>query len=436
MKVILSVFLLVSCCTSAQTMDTTLFQTYLKANSEVLDTGGTKPIGMFDAGFYKNDLFLFGENHGSSLPLSADPVMFKQLYHRAGVRHYVAEVDDTKAWMLNNYLRDGNEQWLTRVFASWVKDTAQWASQENYKRYALLRAFYQSLPAGKKFVVLGIDVIQDYRLLKEQVLFYQRKRKSAVHLPMLDSLVALTDTITYAYRKQLGAYCRGMLQHMSLHTREYQRGMGGDFATFRHMITSFSFPGSGMYRDSIMYRNFADIVDTYQLSGKKLYGFMGFYHTLQVSYDGRLPFAAYLQQGKTGFSGKTVSIQMFAINSMVMLPLMGQLKQMMPASYIAELRKESPYFPASEKYIPYPLSNDGVMMNVPGIQNLKSVTQPNTTTLLRLNGAGSPYNSSRQLMETTGFQTLKPGNAEAVTTAAFQYVLLFRNSRAALPLIP
>ncbi len=419
---------------TAQVTDSAVYQTYLKNNMEVLDTGKELPVQLFDAAFYKNQLFLFGENHGSSLPLAADPLLFKQLHKKAGVRYYIAEVDDTKAWMLTNFLKDGNEQWLKKVFASWVADTAQWASKENYNRYKALQSFYSSLPAKDKFTIIGIDVVQDYSLLKEQIQFYRSGKNAAAIKFLTDSLAAITDTISFTHRKQLGAYCRRLVQYISTNEKQYRQALGSNFTAFRHTVTSFSFLGAGMYRDSIMYCNFQNLTSAYKLAGKKLYGFMGFYHTLQVSYDGRPPFAAHLQQGNTSFSGKTVSIQMFAIGSTVMLPFMGQLKQMMPSGFVNKLRQDNPYFPATQKYIPYTLSNDEAMMKVAGINNLKAVSAANTVTLFRLNNTGSPYHTSRQLMEVTGFQTLKPTSAASATTAAFQYVLLFRGSRAALPI--
>ncbi len=434
MKQLFLPLLFINLTAAAQVIDSAVYQASLKNNMEVLDIEKQAPVKMFDAAFYNNQLFLFGENHGSSLPLAADILLFKQLHQKAGVRYYIAEVDDTKAWMLNNYLKDGNEQWLKKIFASWVADTAQWASRENYNRYKALQSLYASLPAKEKFTIIGIDVVQDYHLLKEQMAFYTGSKKTTARLPLMDSLTAMADTISYASRKQLGAFCRRMLENMQLDERIYQQAMGSSFGAFRHTVTSFSFLGAGMYRDSIMYRNFKSITATQKLAGKKLYGFLGFYHTLQVSYDGRPPFAAHLQHGNTSFSGKTVSIQMFAISSATMLPFMGQLKQMMPASYIAKLRQDHPYFPDTKKYIPYILSNDESMMKVAGINNLKAVSAANTVSLFRLNGIGSPYHTSRQLMEVSGFQTLRPTHAEAVTTAAFQYALLFRDSRAALPL--
>ncbi len=74
---------------------------------------------LFDEAFYRNQFFLFGENHGSSQLQLYDLALLEHLHERAGVNYYIAEVDFTKAWMLNNYLSDGDTGWLDKVFASW-----------------------------------------------------------------------------------------------------------------------------------------------------------------------------------------------------------------------------------------------------------------------------------------------------------------------------
>jgi hypothetical protein len=418
---------------AAQVTDSAACQAYLKKNMEVLDAEKQLPVKLFDATFFTNQLFLFGENHGAAMPLATDLLLFKQLHQKAGVRYYIAEVDDTKAWMLNNYLQTGNGLWLKKVFASWIADTAQWASKENEARYMGLRSFYQQLPAKDKFTILGVDVVQDYSLLKEHIQFYRSGKNTAAVKLLTDSLLSITDTITFAYRKQLGAYCRRLVQYISADEKQYRQAFGSYFTAFRHTVASLSFLGAGMYRDSIMFRNFQSLAVKYPLADKKMYGFLGYYHTLQISYDGRPPFAAHLQAG-SALRDKIVSIQMQTIDCTSMLPYMAQLRQMMPASFVNKLRQDNPYFPVTEKYIPFKLSNDDAMMKVAGINNLKAVSAPNTATIFRLNNTGSPYNAGRQLMETTGFQTLKPTSEAAVTTQAFQYVLLYRNSKAALPI--
>jgi hypothetical protein len=54
---------------AAQVADSFVYRAYLQKNSEILAVEKQAPIQLFDAGFYKNSLFLFGENHGSAVPV-------------------------------------------------------------------------------------------------------------------------------------------------------------------------------------------------------------------------------------------------------------------------------------------------------------------------------------------------------------------------------
>ena len=431
---LLLAFIAGNCCCKAQTADTTVLYSYLRANMQEITLSSDEAIPVFDHSFYNNTLFLFGENHGSANPQLFDILLFKQLYKNAGVRNYIAEMDATKAWLLNKYLRDGNEEYLKKVFSSWIADTAQWANTSNYKKFQALHLFYQSLPASQKFTILGIDAIQDYGLLKEYTHFFADGEKEKPIQLYLDSLQRITDTISYKGRAGLGNFARRLLRQFENNKKNYSKALAGKTKAFQHFITSLSFSGAGMYRDSVMYRNMQSIVNTFGLQQKKMYGFLGFYHCLQAGYEKSVPFAAALEKYMPAFSGKIISIQMLALQSKTLLPYMAQVKQMMPPAYADKLRKENPDFGQSVKYIPYDLSNDNGMMKVDGIQLLKTVTKPATTTLFRLNNINTPFSTGKLLAEVTGFQTLKFTNPDGNTLQAFQYIILFRDSKAAIPI--
>ena len=150
-------FLLFSTFTFSQTD----VATYLSKNKNAIQLNDAEKFNFLTPDFYDNQIYLFGENHGSSQPHDIDFLLFKHLYQKQNVRHYIAEVDQIKAWMLNNFLKDGNENWLTKVFKSWKAEGAQWANQSNWNKYKKLHAFYKSLSQNEKFEIIGIDVIQD-----------------------------------------------------------------------------------------------------------------------------------------------------------------------------------------------------------------------------------------------------------------------------------
>lgn len=396
------------------------FKQYLSKNNEVLNLEAESKINMFNTEFYKNSVFLFGENHGASEPHKVDLMLFKQLYREANVRYYIAEIDAAKAWMLNKYLEDGNENWLKKIFKSWVNESAQWANKSNHAKYQRLREFYLSLPAKKRFKIIGIDTVQDYDLLKES---FRSLIPTKVKDEALKDLITMIDTVSQKGRKALGAKAR----EISTNQKSYS-------ADLQYFIKSLGCLGAGMYRDSIMYRNFDNYVSINQLTNQKFYGFLGFFHCLQAGYEKIRPFAAQLQLNKTAFSNQIISLQMFALNTQVLLPYNEQLKKMMPVSYVEKLRKDNPDFPYSEKYVPYELSNDSPMMKASGIEYFKENSTPNSITIFNLNTAESPFKTTKTIAEITGFQTIKFTNPNTVTTDAFQYVILFRNAKAGLPL--
>jgi hypothetical protein len=401
---------------------------YLNQNKEVVNIENDSEIAIFDADFYKNKLFLFGENHGSSNPHLFDVKLFKQLYYKASLRNYIAEVDLTKAWMLNNYLKDGNEEWLKKVFKSWVEESSQWASKSNYAKFQNLHKFYQELPKNQKFTIIGIDVVQDYSLLKEYVNFLISNKKNLT--AELTSFVQMSDTITYAGRRKIGAFSREKLVKMI----DYEGISKKNIPQFKSLITSLSYVGAGMMRDSIMYKNLKSQIEIFGLETEKLYGFLGYYHCLQVSYEKSMPFAALLNKHEENFKKNIVSMQMMCIQSKVLLPYIDQVKKMMPQSYADKLRNEDPDFKNSKKYIPYEMSNDNSMMKIDGIEFLKSASEANSTTIFKLNAANSPFTKSKLLGEVTGFQTIRFTDKNTSTFEAFQYIVLFRNSKAGLPI--
>ena len=419
-------FLMVSSCAYSQSNEIA----YLSKNKQEIKLAEQEKFEIFDNEFYKNQIFLFGENHGSANPQELDFLFFKHLYKKEKVRHYIAEIDHIKAWMLNNYLKDGNKNWLKKIFKSWISESAQWANKSNWEKYKKLHQFYKTLPESEKFIIIGIDVIQDYSLLNEYVTHIFGNKTSKINL--INQFVATSDTIKYKNRKAIGDLAR-KIQVDIKENNLYKIELKDNFKSFDLLVKNAGYIGNKMYRDSIMYRTFDDIASSLELKNKKFYGFLGFYHCLQNSYEKSYPFASHLK--KNVAYNKVVSLQMLALNSKVLLPLNDQLKKMMPATYIDQLRKDNPDFPITEKYIPFELSNDNPMMAMDGIEDLKINSNPNSITIFKLNTANSPFINSKKLAEVTGFQTLKMSDSKHNTLDAFQYVVLFRNSPAGMPIL-
>ncbi len=379
--------------------------------------------------FLNNQLFLFGENHGAAQPHEIDFELFKALYKKANVRHYIAEFDPIKAWMLNNFLEDGNIKWLKNVFKSFIADGLQWANESNMEKYKKLLQFYKTLPKKEKFTIIGIDAIQDYSLVNDYFKYLYKNKNSKID--EINKLISIADTIQYTNRKTLAILAR-KINTDSLLVNLLKKELKAKFSSFELFLKNAGYVANKMSRDSIMFKTFEDIVLSKNLSDKKMYGFLGFFHTLQTSYEKTNPFGAILKN--TSLIKKIVSFQMLAIDCKVLLPFNEQIKAMMPPAYVTKLRKDNPGFPKTEKYIPYSLSNDNSLMKVDGIEELKKITTEKSITFFKLNSSNSPYNNGKKLAEVTGFQTLKMTNLQDVTTDAFQYVILFRNSDYGVPI--
>ncbi|MCG2615758.1 hypothetical protein LZZ85_15770 [Terrimonas sp. NA20] len=401
-------------------------------NASVLDTSNIANK-LFDADFYKNQYFLFGENHGVAAPLAVDLALFKNLYQQAGVRFYVAEMDATKAWLINKYLQTGDTSSLSKVFRSWKADTAQWASQENYRKFQGLQKFYRELPAGQKFQVIGLDVFQDYSLVHEHAVYLTEGLKDVSLRKSVDSLLKITQGATNDDRAGLNEYARRLLPRLIAQESKAKAEMKDRYPAFKHFVTSLGFIGAGMTRDSIFYRNLESLLAINNWEDKKMYGFIGYFHTLQTGYNNIEPFASLLVKHKKA-TGKVASMQMMVFESKMMMPIVAPIKTMMPKPVIEKFISETPGFPTDQRYVPYTLSNDNSMMLIKGIQELKACSKPNAITLFRLTGENSPFNRSDDLAIISGFQSLKPTNQAVVTSKIFQYVILFRGSGPATPL--
>lgn len=428
---LLFIFLLSSVVSFAQP-DSSAIKEYLRGNTAPLDLKDPKAPALFDPAFYQNQVFLFGETHGSAEPHLVDLFLFKQLYRDAGVRSYIAELDDSKAWMLNSYLADGKEEWLKKVFASWVRDTAQWASKENMDKYRELRSFYQSLPASEKFRIIGVDDTQDYSLLKEHLGWILSQSKPVKGAVYVDSLKGMVDTASADNRRVLGEFARRFLGQLEGNMR-LAGTTGKNHKQFLHLLRSLSFVEKGVTRDSIMYRNFTDYVEVNDIGEEKFYGFLGYFHCLSASFNKVPTFASLLDETSERFSGKVQTLLMQTVASKSMLPLVSQLRMMMPKVVIQKAQAESPAY-ADGRYIPYELSNDNPMMMIKGTQYLKPLVKPGGLLLVKLDGPESPYSRSKLSAEIGGFQSVKFSSADAVTTDAMDYIILFHNAHACTPL--
>lgn len=175
---------------------------------------------------------------------------------------------------------------------------------------------------------------------------------------------------------------------------------------------------TNLSRDSIMTLNFKSIIAKRHLENEKFYGLFGYAHVLQEPYspyDFR-PFAVRIKSFTKKNSIK--SLVCYNIDSEVYLP-------------------ENDQFPAPEDHKLSILNEDGPIMLVKGINDLRELTQAHTVTLFDLDNTNSPYNEHQYLggIKVNFFgPDVITKSPHVFTTDVLQYVFLIRNSKALDPI--
>jgi hypothetical protein len=385
-------------------------------------------LPVFDAAFYDNQLFLLGESHGVQKPQAIDFALLKHLNQRVGVRYYVAEVDMSKAYFLNQYLQTGNDSTLMKVFRSWVRETAQWANRDFFDKIRQIRTLNQSLPARRRIRFLGIDRIQDRALVADHLnellatkITADKKDVPSIRL-RADSLRQYLTTKT-PDSLRAGVALR-WLADMDANPAMYGRKMGQPTTDdLRHLLQNVAYLKTLRSREKTIFTNFCTLYNRLNLQTEKLYGFWGFFHILQApTADGGTSFATMLRASDLPVRDKIVSLACTYVGCRMMLPT-----AFLPPFW-QEIGKT---YSRVDKF-----NNDGPMMTTEGIAELKTITQPGTTTLFRLTGTErgsrplritySPFMPAAQQMQ---FDTARP------VTDYYQYDFLIRDSPATEPLI-
>ncbi len=403
--------------------ESSVHQAYLKKHMESVRPGSGNQFRLFDSAFYQNKIFLLGEAHGFAMPQELDYELLKHLNQKAGVRHYLAEVDYSQAHFLNEYLSTGDEQLLRYVFGTWVRTNAQWGNKNFYEKIKRIRALNQTLPAGRKINIIGVDKIQDAAVTARLL----RELRDKFSIPpsiatALDSLERLTSADNADLRKA-GVLAGKLVAELGADTA-YLLGTADNRFTLIHSLLNLTHLAHRVNRDSVMFLNLKAVTHALSLENEKMYGLWGFFHTLQIpmKQDRRVtPFAAHIKNEESPFKNKIVSLNIYVLDSDNMMP-----GKMVPPA----IGKGKTYFNTTWA------NSDGPLIFVNGINDLKAVTEENSITIFDLATGGSPYQGSPRLAQVKVLipgQNLTPDPA-AGTDPAYQYVVLIRNSKSLEPL--
>ncbi|MBZ9632641.1 hypothetical protein LB465_17825 [Salegentibacter sp. LM13S] len=171
-------------------------------------------------------------------------------------------------------------------------------------------------------------------------------------------------------------------------------------------------------RDSIMTLNFKRIISKGHLENEKFYGLFGYAHVLQEGY-GENNFRPFAERIKSFTKKNSIkSFVCYNLDSEVYLP-------------------ENDQFPAPEDHKLSILNDDGPIMLVKGINDLRELTDTNSVTIFDLDNTDSPYKKNQYLggikVNFFGSDVITK-SPDVFTTDVLQYVFLIRNSKALEPI--
>ncbi|WP_192822731.1 erythromycin esterase family protein [Rufibacter sp. LB8] len=387
--------------------ESTPHQAYLNQHKQNVSFSGTPSFPIFDEAFYQNQVFFLGEAHGTAAPQELDFALLQHLHQKVGLRYYLAEVDQSQAYFLNQYLRTGQEENLQQVFNFWAKINAQWGNQNFYDKVKKIHAFNQTLPQDQQIQFLGIDRIQDTETLHLHLKTLLPETAS----PELSPVAQLIDTDTLNLDSLVQA-ANQVLPGLTTDTAN---------ADLRHTLQNVVYLDQKVKRDSVMYLNLHTLVQEQGLQQEKLYGMWGIFHTIPVKVERGLPLAYLLQQPESSFKGKTVSIGVYTLDS----------ESMMPAAALPAFLSKGQRFVNTTW-----ANNDGPMVFVNGIKDLRAAAGDSPMTMFKTDAAGSPYLTSTRL---ASFEVLMPNQSIAFAeanpsiTKVFPYVCLVQKSEATTP---
>ncbi|NDK56877.1 TraB/GumN family protein [Pontibacter fetidus] len=396
--------------------ESTQHQAYLKKHMQEVTLGENK-FDIFDEAFYNSKVIMLGEVHGFAKPQELDFELLKHLNQKTGLTHYLAEVDHSQAYFLNQYLATGDEKLLDYVYQTWVDLNAQWANKESYNKMQKIYAYNQTLPTNKRITIVGVDRIHDTDVTKRHLTeLLQTANYKTGSDAIVDSLTQhLTDSTTE----------NDALRTFASNNLKAELELPQTIATeLQHIFTNLHYQQQNIARDSVMFLNLKNLAYTNNWQNEQFYGMWGLMHMLQNKVNGGYTsFAAHLKNNDSPFRNKITTINIMATDSENMIPA-----GMMPKS----INKGQAYVNTTW------VNSDGPMVFVNGIKDLKAVTKENSVAIFKLNAQDSPYKSSALLSNTSvlmpGQGGVKPDAENATITQACQYVVLIRNSKAATPI--
>lgn len=129
---------------------------YLEDHAMGIDVNTPINLATLKSMLSEHKFIMTGETHGVAANYDLELMMLQYLVEEDWLDYYVPELPLSFCYFLSQYLENGDEEILTRLFAP-LKNTFSW-TKEAKQHWQKVRVLYQSLPVAKRFRLIGIDV--------------------------------------------------------------------------------------------------------------------------------------------------------------------------------------------------------------------------------------------------------------------------------------
>jgi hypothetical protein len=237
-----------------------------------------------------SEVVLLGETHGVSGNHNIFYQIIELLSKEKGIRYVILERSYGDAYLLNIYLRTGDEKFL-KYDPSW--------SEEMRESYRKLYLFNQNLPKEKKITFFGIDGIRSISAIvislqdlmpkdiipTKSVSIFIDSLKS-IQTPIKPPRVFASDQERI---KEIEARIAFLAGEIKSKEKEYRAYFGSNFIHVEQIIDNKS-SLLKQNRNSVMYKNFLKLVSDFEIKE----GFFGFFGGTHVYKQAHGNFADFL----------------------------------------------------------------------------------------------------------------------------------------------
>lgn len=262
---------------------------YLDAEAKTLAL--SNPIHLSNLGDVLQDhQFMFtGESHGVAFNYELEFMMLQFLVEEDWLDYYVPELPYSFCYFLRQYLDNGDDTILDRLFAP-LEGTFTWTADAK-QHWQRVRSFYQSLPVEQRFRVVGIEIEHQARnaawMMQDLLPASSVPAFLSEHLAILNEQV-LTENDNYVELFDLATGLKDLFINRSAEMKEY---LGDNFQAFQIVNQLVIDTHEARFddafstkREALIYQNF--LRDKGLFSNGNSYGQWGANHIYQRDIEG------------------------------------------------------------------------------------------------------------------------------------------------------